>query len=146
MHRRFVFVLASLAACKPVDVSIAVLPDGGEHKPRVCAADVDCQDDGDRDKDDALFCAKDSCDALTGHCERQPGFCENDLAPSCGCNGVTYWNDCLRKQHAIAAATPGEGELAAQHGDAGGGKPCSAHAHPHAFAPSPALQGWVGEG
>ena len=40
---------------------------------------------------------------------RQPA-CGSELAPTCGCDGITYFNDCWRKNRGIAASTPGECE------------------------------------
>lgn len=42
------------------------------------------------------FCEFDSCTASSGRCRSLPSGCDAALAPSCGCSGVTYWNDCLR--------------------------------------------------
>jgi Kazal-type serine protease inhibitor domain len=54
------------------------------------------------------FCAKIGCEEALGSCQEQPVICLADASPVCGCNHVTYWNDCFRRQHGIAAATPGE--------------------------------------
>jgi len=55
-----------------------------------------------------FFCDKDACGTETGACEPRPVFCEPDPTPVCGCDGVTYWNDCLRRQVGVASSTPGE--------------------------------------
>jgi hypothetical protein len=34
--------------------------------------------------------------------------CDNNGSPVCGCDGVTYWNDCLRAQTGIVSSTPGQ--------------------------------------
>jgi hypothetical protein len=54
------------------------------------------------------FCAKSTCQDLIGVCEPQTLFCDSSALPVCGCNHVTYWNDCLRRQHGVAASTDGE--------------------------------------
>ncbi len=75
------------AACTPLDIVVA--------DPHGCAATADCHGDE--------FCEKENCgaDAGTGHCVPQPRDCSRELhmpgKEVCGCNGVVYWNDCLRR-------------------------------------------------
>lgn len=65
--------------------------------PPRCGADSDCMP--------GWLCEKQGCDALTGVCVPWPVFCPPNPAPVCGCDGVTYWNDCIRLQsHARLAA------------------------------------------
>jgi len=57
-----------------------------------------------RDHSDCLtseLCFKNSCDALSGNCDTPPAVCDGTPAPTCGCDGVTYWNDCLRRHAGI---------------------------------------------
>jgi len=61
------------------------------------------------------LCNKQSCQDMMGVCEPRPVCFDNTPAPVCGCNHVTYWNDCLRQQAGIPASTVGE---------------CGAGAHP----------------
>ncbi|HEY5372558.1 MAG TPA: hypothetical protein VIK01_02685 [Polyangiaceae bacterium] len=72
--------------------------DGGISAP-TCAANSDC----------ALgeLCEKPNCTAAAGTCIAQPQFCNAAPGPVCGCNGITYFNDCLRQANLIAAATSG---------------------------------------
>jgi hypothetical protein len=91
----------SLLGCAPNDIVVATLPphhDGGME--RKCVDDDECHGDD--------FCARDSCDDVSGHCERRPNFCDATPSPVCGCDGVAYWSDCVRMQLGITAATPGE--------------------------------------
>jgi len=60
------------------------------------------------DCDNYFFCQKASCSAEMGACEARPVFCDPDPVPVCGCDGVTYWNDCYRRQFGVASSTPGE--------------------------------------
>lgn len=70
------------------------------------AATQPCADDGDCDN--YFFCQKDSCSAPMGSCQTRPLFCDPNPAPVCGCDGVTYWNECYRRQFGVASSTPGE--------------------------------------
>jgi len=60
------------------------------------------------DCDNYFFCQKDSCSAPMGTCQTRPLFCDPDPVPVCGCDGVTYWNDCYRRQFGVASSAPGE--------------------------------------
>jgi Kazal-type serine protease inhibitor domain len=61
--------------------------------PPPCAEDVDCGS--------GWVCEKFGCDAPLGVCVPWPALCPNDPRPVCGCDGVTYWNDCIRL-HSVA--------------------------------------------
>jgi hypothetical protein len=54
------------------------------------------------------FCAKPSCGAAQGECQLRPDLCDETPATTCGCDGVNYWNDCLRRQNGISASVAGE--------------------------------------
>lgn len=65
--------------------------------PQPCQSDDDCN---------GWICDKPGCDATSGFCKPYPPFCDAPPRPVCGCDGVTYWNDCIRVQsHAQLAAT-----------------------------------------
>lgn len=92
--------------CQATDIVIADIPvgDGGEraHHSEPCAESADCHDNE--------FCDKPTCDATSGRCHhrRVIDFCTTGGAPVCGCDGVTYWNDCLREARGVSSSTNGE--------------------------------------
>lgn len=86
-------LLASLLflSCDVVDLPIAEVPDGGGGRRPMgppCADKSECRP-GD-------LCLRATCGSALGHCVPRPPFCPNEFRPTCGCDGVTYWNDCLR--------------------------------------------------
>lgn len=102
------------SACSPTDVVVADVPpapDAGAppFSRMPCRDDTECPSDS--------FCEAAACDAALGECRRRPVFCPPDVRPVCGCNGVTYFNDCLRSRAGIRASTDG----ACDHGPSCGG-------------------------
>jgi hypothetical protein len=68
---------------------------------------------------EAEFCAKPSCDAPRGQCQPPPDSCGDGLAAVCGCDDITYWNDCLRQRDGVPAST--QGQCTTQFKSCGGG-------------------------
>lgn len=65
-----------------------------------CRSNTDCN---------AGFCEKTRCGDDVGHCELRDVFCEGQRAqPVCGCDNVTYLNDCWRRQAGVPLKTFGE--------------------------------------
>jgi len=65
--------------------------------PPPCTSDDDCK---------GWICDKLGCDAPLGFCTPYPPFCDANPRPVCGCDGVTYWNDCIRVQARAGRASP----------------------------------------
>jgi hypothetical protein len=101
-------------ACAPADVTIAhEIPleagaaDAGAHADAGveagvpgCSSNEDCAP--------TAFCEKPTCDAGLGTCAVRSLDCsEAGVEQECGCDGVGYWNDCLRRRDGIASFTPG---------------------------------------
>jgi hypothetical protein len=61
-----------------------------------------------RDCSATTFCSRKGCGDLGGTCEARPVVCEEGPMPVCGCDGITYWNDCLRRTVGTSLARPGE--------------------------------------
>jgi hypothetical protein len=62
----------------------------GGAAPLPCVADTDCSP--------GWVCDKPGCQAPSGLCVPWPAICDPSPKPVCGCDGVTYWNDCIRLQ------------------------------------------------
>ncbi len=91
----------ALVGCSAVPVAVAragLTVDGGAGTS--CSTIEDCED--------IAYCSKASCDATEGTCVQRPLVCPDTLEPSCGCDGVNYWNDCLREREGVPASTAEE--------------------------------------
>jgi hypothetical protein len=134
------------AACAPADVIIADIPsddDGGRPSPPPpCVNNGDCAS--------GQFCERDACGDQVGHCRNQPPFCDSTSDTKCGCDGVTYWNDCLRALNGVSKDVDGE----CPSGVMCGGPSSAACANPNAScgelvfhqeqcSPSPPGECWV---
>ncbi len=96
--------VALSAACADEQIVLATLPpgfDGGKpNDPKRCVDGSECSSEE--------LCARATCGDIAGSCELAAVVCDGDPHPVCGCDSVTYWNDCLRRAAGITAATPGE--------------------------------------
>jgi hypothetical protein len=94
-----VVVLFESGACKEETIVLANVKgvDGGGGGPGVrCTISDDCPN--------GSFCEKPDCNAAAGTCEPFPAVCSDDLSPVCGCDGITYFNDCFRRGGGAASA------------------------------------------
>jgi len=68
--------------------------------PGTCRSDADCNA--------GEFCDYETCYiGSTGVCSSIPEVCPDVYDPVCGCDGVTYSNDCYRKAHAVSLSHTG---------------------------------------
>jgi hypothetical protein len=95
---------ASEAASPPRDAGVdapEAAPD--DAPPGDCTQTSDCAPNA--------FCSRASCEAHSGTCALRPILCDDTLDAVCGCDGVTYWNDCLRERSGTGASTPGQCDI-----------------------------------
>lgn len=93
-------LLSGLAALTPIGcgketIVIATIEDGSvDAAPTACV-----RSDGGTDCPNGFFCSTPTCTSTAGTCEAIPGVnsCTDDYAPECDCNGVSYFNGCLRR-------------------------------------------------
>lgn len=116
---------AAYLGCPAVDVTVAVQSeaDAGEEADvivtdtgaRVCTTVNDCGAEE--------YCQKSTCDSPQGVCMRRPLGCSSTLQEDngqlgvCGCNGVIYWNDCLRALDGVPSSTTECGRVVAGCGE-----------------------------
>jgi len=121
MRARSVFFLVVLLACAPQRVeaiffgplirfilNIICSLFGGAAPPfwcPRCPAELDCSS--------TQFCDKtvkpcSTGDVGLGTCEAPPSSCTTIFLPVCGCDGVTYANDCERKRAKVSKFSDGE--------------------------------------
>jgi hypothetical protein len=129
-HRLSTLALGALlpllaARCASEDVVVAeILPapsgQGGAPEGQPCVDNAACAAS-------FSYCHKETCGASSGVCRPRPISCPSDRDEQCGCDGVNYWNDCLREQAGVPGRAGGQcvgGE--AQPCGAPGQPPCSA--------------------
>lgn len=54
------------------------------------------------------LCDKPACLSMAGSCVPWPAICSSNPDPVCGCDGVTYWNDCIRLRSEAQRGHPGQ--------------------------------------
>ncbi len=104
MKRHFLIALALCAVgCSDEVIVLAHVAgqDAGPGAPAVrCTSSSECGG--------GMFCERTRCDEVAGTCTPFPISCSGDEQPVCGCDGVSYFNDCLRRIAGVAASTPEE--------------------------------------
>lgn len=109
--RAHLFVSLWLSACAAEDVVIASLPslDAGDDAGADSGVDAGpfagCK--GQWDCAPGEYCEKSACGDERGTCSARPLECASGLSPVCGCDGLTYFHDCLRKQSGVSASHAG---------------------------------------
>ncbi|MDB5215803.1 MAG: hypothetical protein JWO86_3730 [Myxococcaceae bacterium] len=95
---------AVASACSDEQIVLATLPpgfDGGNGgDPKRCVDSSECST--------KEFCSRVGCGDVAGSCELAPVLCEEEAHAVCGCDGITYWNDCLRRAAGVSSMTSGE--------------------------------------
>jgi len=68
--------------------------------PASCATDAECSS--------GWFCHKPDCSTALGLCEPRAVFCDPRPDPVCGCDGITYWSECVWRQVGSVSFVAGE--------------------------------------
>jgi hypothetical protein len=85
------------SSCAPTDVTLATVAAGGDGGgfDAYCTSVNDCQA--------GFYCELPTCGAPSGKCSPLPASCDNEEHDTCGCDGITYFNDCMRKQRGVGS-------------------------------------------
>jgi hypothetical protein len=126
--------IALASACADEEIVLAKLPRSPDG--RMPAELIRCTDT--KECPAKAFCTKSACGDVGGVCEPRPVVCEEEPRPVCGCDGVTYWNDCLRRAAGVSALREGECAETALTCGARGGDPTRPPPPPGPMDPQPA--------
>lgn len=83
--------LSTLAACSSDNIVLAEFFE--------CTQSVECPM--------GWRCEKKACGDATGVCKQLPAACSEQESLVCGCDGVTYFNDCVRSVCGSSSSMPG---------------------------------------
>jgi hypothetical protein len=96
-----------VGACMPAaEAERCFVPPEGTFFP--CLDDSHCgRWEGESGLSEEYYCARESCGG-PGGCQWKPRDCDGALDPVCGCDGVTYVNECSAAQAGVSVASAGE--------------------------------------
>ncbi len=91
------FIFALAAACTPLVGAMLDKPrDGSTDGPGDTVQEVVPYCEATNPCPEGYVCLKDQCEASIGRCRKRPDSCSGEpFSPVCGCNAVTYDNECL---------------------------------------------------
>ena len=96
--RRALLLMMMLSGCGPHDVDLIGFDGGRPPMMMACAVNSECAPD--------QVCDKHYCDDPYGVCMPRMGMCR-PFGAVCGCDNVTYANDCARRQAGVSGSTAG---------------------------------------
>jgi Cys-rich repeat protein len=93
--RLAIFAGLVLTACGSQTIDLTHPIDGEGTPPIPCATSMDCGS--------GAYCEKATCTSAMGTCAAIPAECPAKPEITCGCDGITYANDCVRKAYGVSS-------------------------------------------
>ena len=103
----FALVVSGTAGCGNETIPIAMVNDASVDAGAVACAVGGTGLDGGSGCQEGQFCETRSCGATAGFCTEIHGEpCDStSYSPECGCDGVSYFNSCVRRAASISATS-----------------------------------------